>query len=82
MRKWLSLDAQQMPQVSWNLIGSHVYIAEPITMSQAMQYTHWPSFDDCSPSHVELERSPTLAWIDWQRRASLNDEWRKKGDGC
>lgn len=82
MRKWLSLDAQQMPQVSWNLIGSHVYIPEPITMAQAMQYTHWPSFDDCSPSHVVLEKSPTLAWIEWQRRASQNDEWRKKGDGC
>lgn len=64
VREWLFLDSQQMSQVSWTLIGSHVYIPELITLAQAKQYTDWPSFDYCSPFHVELETSPTLAWFE------------------
>lgn len=36
VREWLSLDTQQMSRVSWNLIESHMYIPEPITMAQVI----------------------------------------------
>ena len=36
VREWLSLDSQQMSQVSWSLIGSQVHLPVPITVAQAM----------------------------------------------
>lgn len=44
VREGLSIDSQQMSQVSWSLIGSQVYLPVPITVAQAMQCTDWPSF--------------------------------------
>lgn len=81
VREWLSLDSQQMSlQFSWNLSGSQMYIPEPITVAQAMQYTDWPSFGYMLslPTWAGEEPHPCLDW-EWQRGASPHDKAEEEG---
>lgn len=77
VREWLSLDSQQMSQVSWSLIGSQVHLPVPITVAQAMT---GPALGYLLslPTWVREEPHPCLDW-EWQRGTSPNDKAGEDG---